>query len=321
MTHLPEQTGFLINESFSDVDDLTHLVREWDLDFRQLSRGGFRGELLQFGNQNFQFARTRLEALLHQRGSTPPELRTFAIPMLDNQGLNWRGHEIAANQMLVFPVSGELESTSSSDFDMLVLSISSESLDAAFRRAGARGIEPALAEVEVICCEPLALAALRRWGQLLTIEAGCAPRSILCGEAMTSIEERACDLLVQVLATKQQTRARLAQRQRARQTEEAVSLARRTTAEVLTVAQLCRAVGVSERTLRRGFTERFGVSPKAFLKAQSLIGLRRALRASNPRSTQVTEVASRFGLWHLGQLAADYQRHFGELPSETLRRS
>ena len=32
----------------------------------------------------------------------------------------------------------------------------------------------------------------------------------------------------------------------------------------------------------------------------------------------VAEVASRWGFWHMGQLAADYRQLFGELPSETL---
>jgi AraC family ethanolamine operon transcriptional activator len=50
-------------------------------------------------------------------------------------------------------------------------------------------------------------------------------------------------------------------------------------------------------------------------------GLRRELRHSDPAATRVNEVAHRRGFWHMGQLAADYRRWFGELPSDTLARS
>jgi AraC family ethanolamine operon transcriptional activator len=79
-------------------------------------------------------------------------------------------------------------------------------------------------------------------------------------------------------------------------------------------------VGASERTLRRGFRERFGVSPKAYLLAQRLIDVRRTLRTADPDATLVADVANRFGFWHMGQFAADYRKHFGELPSQTLGR-
>ena len=40
----------------------------------------------------------------------------------------------------------------------------------------------------------------------------------------------------------------------------------------------------------------------------------------DPSTTRVTDVANEWGFWHLGQFAADYRRHFGELPSETFER-
>jgi len=37
--------------------------------------------------------------------------------------------------------------------------------------------------------------------------------------------------------------------------------------------------------------------------------------------TLVTDVANSWGFWHMGQFAADFRRQFGELPSETVRRT
>jgi len=83
---------------------------------------------------------------------------------------------------------------------------------------------------------------------------------------------------------------------------------------------LCGATGASTRTLQRAFLERFGVSPKAYLMALRLNGLREELRRRSPDATRVGDVADHWGFIHKGALAADYSRLFGELPSETLRR-
>jgi len=70
----------------------------------------------------------------------------------------------------------------------------------------------------------------------------------------------------------------------------------------------------------RAFQEEIGVSPKSYIRASSLSGARRELLAADPDAL-VVDIANRWGFWHLGQFAADYRRHFGELPSETLQKA
>jgi AraC family ethanolamine operon transcriptional activator len=48
--------------------------------------------------------------------------------------------------------------------------------------------------------------------------------------------------------------------------------------------------------------------------------VRRELRDANPATTQVQDVAARWGFWHLSHFASDYRAMFGELPSDTLRK-
>jgi len=47
---------------------------------------------------------------------------------------------------------------------------------------------------------------------------------------------------------------------------------------------------------------------------------RRELRRADSSLASVSDVAERYGFWHLSQFAADYRWLFGELPSETLRK-
>jgi AraC family ethanolamine operon transcriptional activator len=90
--------------------------------------------------------------------------------------------------------------------------------------------------------------------------------------------------------------------------------------EPIHLRDLCLTAGVSERTLRYGFLERYGVTPKAYLQAFRLNGVRRKLRRADPVSTKVIDIANHWGFWHMGKFAADYRKLFGELPSETMNR-
>ena len=86
------------------------------------------------------------------------------------------------------------------------------------------------------------------------------------------------------------------------------------------MSALCERLGLPERTLRFLFEEQFGTSPIRVLRARRLCEARRALRAA-PKGARVSDVAGRFGFWHLGQFATDYRALFGERPSDTVRRA
>jgi AraC-like DNA-binding protein len=86
----------------------------------------------------------------------------------------------------------------------------------------------------------------------------------------------------------------------------------------VTIAELCAATGMAERSLHQACREHLGLPPIAYLRILRLHGARRELRDPDPTTT-VTDTATRWGFFHFGEFAAAYRRHFGELPSQTLR--
>ena len=87
------------------------------------------------------------------------------------------------------------------------------------------------------------------------------------------------------------------------------------------VTELCRAAGVTPRTLARAFRAVRGTTPLQYLHALRLTEARHILLAGRNSATSVTEVATRFGFRELGRFSGEYRERFGESPSETLRRS
>jgi AraC-like DNA-binding protein len=89
--------------------------------------------------------------------------------------------------------------------------------------------------------------------------------------------------------------------------------------EPITIENLTRVTGVSGRALHEGFKKFKGAPPKACLKAIRMEGVRRELLEARD-GDDVTVVAQRWGFFHIGRFASNYQRIFGEKPSQTLRR-
>jgi AraC-like DNA-binding protein len=89
--------------------------------------------------------------------------------------------------------------------------------------------------------------------------------------------------------------------------------------EPITVAELSRMAGVSERTLRAAFQAVVGVSPKRYAIIQRLQAAHEALCTADPNTTTVTDIAMTFGFFELGRFAGRYRHLYGNVPSQTLR--
>ncbi|RQO63401.1 transcriptional regulator [Paucibacter sp. KBW04] len=87
--------------------------------------------------------------------------------------------------------------------------------------------------------------------------------------------------------------------------------------EALSPAQLAAVAGVSVRSLFLGFQRYRGVSPMRMLRELRLRQAHEELLRAEPHS-HITEVALRWGFYHLGRFAQEYREMFDESPRDTL---
>jgi AraC-like DNA-binding protein len=88
----------------------------------------------------------------------------------------------------------------------------------------------------------------------------------------------------------------------------------------LYLAEICAAIGASERTLRICCQEHLGMGPVRYLWLRRMHLARRALILATPETATVAAIAMDHGFWELGRFAGKYRTLFGESPSASLRR-
>lgn len=88
--------------------------------------------------------------------------------------------------------------------------------------------------------------------------------------------------------------------------------------EPVSLADLCVATGVSQRTLYSAFRDWCGEPPIAYFHKRRLTHARSRLLNATPRRGEVKKAALEAGLTELGRFSRDYRQLFGESPSTTL---
>ncbi len=294
-----------------DFDAFAADTPGYEIRARQLDRGPFASELRVVRSARVQLFLSRMSRGMEVIGEQPPGMWGFAIPALDDVAWTFMGMQAGGRDMIVAPAREEVDMLSRPGWSACVVNVDQLHLEAVQARLGLQLTLPKNAAR--VTLQPAALGDMRRLCGLLLQ----APPGL---DVLTTLEEELPAALLRLLKSNGERASApeppVVHARRAALVTRAREHIRTVLREAPSVAQLEEALGTSGRTLRRAFREHVGVSPKEYIHAQRLNGVRRALLLGQGN---VTEVAGGYGFWHMGQFAADYRRLFGELPSETLR--
>ena len=314
-----DQNYFLLNKTFRDYDDFAQSVRQWDLDFRQMDRGRFTASVLQAGKNECHIGEVYLSRKSYLRGKTPQGLRTFGALKDISSPHIWRGFDVTSNDLLIFPDDGEIDAHSEPGFHTFTFSFTEEILDEISITLGVGGISGIIKEPIPLNCNPAKMTALQNQLSLLSERLRNNATQTNISQISYEIEYEIPRALVLILINDNTNLGTPGFTKRYRAIKRVKEYIEVCINEDITVRDLCKVSGVSERTLQYAFTEYIGMSPKSFMKINRLNHARQELRNSRESEESIFDIANRWGFWHMGQFAADYKKLFGELPSETKR--
>jgi AraC family ethanolamine operon transcriptional activator len=310
----------VVRARFDNFDACAAALRSWEIEAFQLDRGSFAGELVQAHSRSALVSEITFGRALHQRGEPPKGMRTIGVPADPAQRIFFRNHWAHSNQLMFFPVGSEMDSVSVPGFHVYSVSFPEDRLSEISRALGGTDFERLLAGREVVDCSPGLMRSVRHaisefveWAAHEDVRA--QPESVTRDRGLRLLHE-----IIEILTLDGVPRPPESTRTREFAVRRSLELIDGSGREPLSVADLCRAAGVSRRTLEYAFQQRFGLSPKAYLLARRLDGARTELRRDHAEPS-VTHIANRWGFDHLSRFAAFYRRQFGELPSETMRAS
>jgi len=308
-----------INQSSFHIEELSALQFGWQIDFTQLGPAQRKSSVSLLQSANLGVCHFQFNSGFDQRLHARPGFYSFGVPDPDTRGATVQGNSATPGALVVFPHDDAAHGVSPAGFHGYGIHIRAAFLEAiaetVFRMplrllVPASGVYPQTGvQFGILSWE------LAKWQQMAVIDNPASVplleyreealaiavlnglgNSIASGEKPCLKSERAIRLVLDYLNTNPSNE--------------------------VTAAELCALADCSQRWLEQSFKTRFGVTPKQYVKCLRMARLRRDLLfSSGPESQAINELAGVHGFWHMGQLAADYRKMYGELPSDTLKGS
>jgi AraC-like DNA-binding protein len=304
--------------TFSDPDEYAASIRGGEVELTVAARGEFHAELTRIDlhwlwMQRFADNLPRIIHSAHVPGRASVKFRTVPGPSFFAASLEIRSTDLVRHS----PADNyHQRSSGSAHFGTMSLPVQ----DMAALGEAMAGVDLAPPrDTMLITPPPSAMAKLQRLHAAAGDLAEDTPEIIANPGAARGLEQALIGALVGCLADGEARKNGLAQGQHAIVMRRFRRVVEENPEEPLYIPEICKAIGVSDRTLRMCCQEHLGMAPKRYLLLRRMSLVRQALRQAAPDATSVTDVATRYGFWQLGRFAVEYQALFGESPSATLR--
>ncbi len=304
----------------SDVDEHAACLREWGQRYEQLSAGAFRGSFEEFCFGNVHLFRERINLIVHESGSPWPGSRSVGVATaVDGEGW-FRGRAFDLNSIVDLQGGEELDFRTPRQHEVVIAVINAQALTDYSIKFEHRPPPPGAPADDPVVDAPTQAARLRAVLNSVFSSLQASPQMLASETMRRTLEQTLPGSILDALGCPPEQRAPSG-KTRQRIVERARHFMLEHIDEPISVEDLCLHLHVSRRTLQYSFQDVLDLNPVRFLRALRLNGARRSLKAADPRQDTVTDIAARWGFWHLSHFATDYRAMFGEQPSDTLRRA
>ncbi len=298
-----------IKGSFNDFNFFKKTVNDWNLDFNIISKGDFNADFHLFTSDNFLLSRETLNGTIEHRGYSPIGYRTVVIPINYGNELTWYKKRMQGKEILIFPKNPAIDVTTYDGLDIFLFSIEEEILSELIEKnnwENCKSIFNGDAK-EVPIREDFSVDFFVKADKFMNTE-------FEDREKQQAEIEMLAIFFLEFLNKQEHSTINIPNSKQNKAVDKALEIIHNEEAELTPVGQLCKLVGVSERTLYNAFKNRFKASPNEYVKAIRLNKVKKELFTNENES--ISSLAGKYHFWHMGQFAKDFKNQFGVLPSD-----
>lgn len=303
-----------------DADEHAQNLKDWQQTYDQISPGRFEGMLIDAWFGGIQMFREITSQRVHESGTAWPAARSFAVPMAMDGCAHAGAQMMTEERVLTIAPNEGFDLRTPKSFDVVGISLGVDELATLAQTLEGCDIESLIQGTCLISLPPKRMAELRAF--LANAFEMVRNNSALLRhrQVQKGLRSALLNALLGAIGEARQVPVGWREMSHRKVVESAKNYVLDRADEPVTVEELCKAVGVSRRSLQSCFQEVMGTNPVNYLRTMRLNAARRELRSDDSKTRLVADVAARWGFWHLSHFATDYHNLFGELPSTTLAR-
>lgn len=287
----------------------------WHQRYAQLHPGPYRGAVEMLRLDGVCLWRERVSVAVEEATAAPAGQLVFVRALADHNTYRMNALPVGGEEVLLMRGGEELHASLAPDSDILIVSV-----EAGKVLGGPDLRAPALRAPALAAPTFPEMEAAAQWfvGLMVLFSGAMAlPGEDLARLLPELIADKLGFLYAQILHRAQGTRPlRSGDHSLYRRARELVE---DQPDEPMGVTEIARRLGVPSDILRSAFKETVGIGPGLWLRLKRLDGARRDLLAARGSEHPVSDIAMKWGFWHLGRFSAYYAALYGESPSSTVR--
>ncbi|MCA1474643.1 helix-turn-helix domain-containing protein [Bradyrhizobium sp. NBAIM08] len=317
---IQDSAAGLLQANSTDVDEHCASLGRWRLSYDQISAGAFRGSFTQLSLPRLEVFCEITSQQVRQYGQLGADSFGIGLPWHGDGELSFNGTGASGARVLA-SIDAEIDMCTPKAFELRGVVASTVLIAELAARLDIELPRTAWHRLQVIEMAEAPVARLRAHLAAIQATITTAPATFNDPAARQALEDALLVEIMDMLPTARPSDPGRSAAARKRTVDRARELMHDRGDRSLSLLEVCKAVGASPRKLGYCFQEVLGTSPMHYWRAMRLNRVRRDLKGAGGNETSVYDVAVQHGFWHFSQFSLDYKRHFGELPSQTLRRA
>ncbi|CAD6514173.1 helix-turn-helix domain-containing protein [Paraburkholderia sabiae] len=306
--------------ALADVHDHSLALNGWEQVYRQMTPGRFESKLVQATSAEFYFFRESTNRRVVQAGVSPAGFASIAVPLYAPLLGTFQGRKVDGYALMMLGSGEEFRFYTPEAMHYVGVSLPVETMTelvaVTVSEEAAR-----LLKHNVLPFPAEAAAALQSRLVPFLDAAERDAETFAHPASIKRFQDEVLSVLFGLLEGATNSHRDLTHTTYSDIVRRCERIAQENTLEPVTVLDLCQELRCSRRTLQTSFQRVTNMTPVEYLRSLRLNAVHRLLRSTNAEELLIGDAAARLGFTHLSYFAREYRDLFGELPSQTLRKS
>ncbi len=297
--------------SIEQVDKMTHDLG-WATEYNQLQKGPFSSSFTVQRNASWFLMEEQSNRSVQVQAPAPSEM--YVLAFIEGPPGSVNSQLLDASRVFIQCPDTEFQATLTAGMTVTQIGVLADQFEETIYFF-APDIEISLTGVNSMAADPKRLANIQL--AIRNALTNPAPRDAIQQELVSEILVKSLNTL---FGQQNAPRSTKLHREGARRAlVRATDYIESHLTESIRIPAICSYASTTPRSLERIFYREFGVSPQQYVKARRLNAVhRRLLFIERDKSVKISDVASSYGLSHMGRFSQDYKHFFGRSPRETL---
>jgi len=308
--------GQVIDLEFNTHEEMIEAALQWQLEEYQLDSGSFSGYIKIVHTGHTQIANTFRSNGVFVKGKTPSNVYLFASGKSEGK-MTHNGMNVLEDELVVLTDTDQLDFILSSSVDDTIVAVDKDFFDHSFEKHFNKPFKYNTQIKRIQLKDNTGKVFRTKLNDILSdlIEQQDKLRHDSGFHVKT--EQAIMQIIFDNIDFSKSRKDALASEVNAEKIRKHIE---KNFKNNISINELCTSEKLSERTLRSGFQNLFGLSPKQYHKSFRLGKIHHAFLKADPTIESVEKIAYEYGFTHMGRFSNHYKSMFGNTPSYTLKK-